>query len=1013
MNPKKILTVLAILILSTGIFTPIMFTPVMAADPADWYTEVEGVLDSDSYVLYPYRNQSIKFGLSKFGEMINNNTKVGMEYAGERDPFAAPPGPDLDMGKLPPKVWINGWYIDIIYNHSSAVWGERRLWAGALFGDLSSYGKNWIRVDNDLNSQDSVIYEYQETFEMAGVEVDENGDLPPGGPPYDISVLTTGGRKTNGTATTEPIQVLYDGPRRYVAKLVNHIFDYNEIADDRIHLVDVVFTIIFNKVKKEVIILKDVKIVEQAKYVIKPLTIGIESEGNMYVPFGMLVQLSNREEWDLGDAPGYESYIHYWTQGTGPEDGDANGLKTCYNRNWTMLPTLPDDYREIYKGNSEDGSAHGLMPQVGLPATYDVAQVISNDKKYVSWVAHWPSTSDWSVDSGGGRRDLWWRRMLGDDPHDIDAFIDDEPFLAPLTIGEWDFLLSDMERNLDHDVYANTQFRGVSVYGITDLNDGTDDDFAGSPGNNLDTELLYQLDQIFMPWDLEKVVHKETKSWVQFDYGPEIVLEHYPVVDVSDEAWDDYCVFSERVLDMATGELLIRRVDYNITVGMDGVGVITDLEEDVYYKVLYDTRPQLDIDYYRQENNTIWTDPLGVSHGVVSENVQYYWLYQPIDTHLKNYTISHNTTRLGAFREEFFKVYRGEVHSSWDVPFNTTVELYNDTVANEYLGTMLINGTFRYNISASHDKNVTKPLEGETLHVEWMKHRIFADIQYQHIANSTGQFDIGYNNTYFKNDIDEFLRGRYEWTVVGRDAYSVDSMGAAFVTAAFKNKQVEIGMIGQDMEEEFLPAFAPWVMRKLGPGTEYVDYRDELKRAHLKDDWCTTWPVSSSNMIFIGGAEPMVNLGTYLFNDFTDAFSDFTGEFTAPHDSPMAYKIMALTCWNKHTYESSEDMGYAVIGTYKDINGTVGLNIYGHWGRDTYYASKFFHDDIIYELQEFPCGATSIVVEIDYSEDMKHPTFNIVEVLGTISEHEEWLDEYCGNIIHKGGLHDPPPENLS
>jgi hypothetical protein len=1004
MNPKKILTVLAILILSTGIISPLMITPVMAADPADWYTEVSGVLDSDSYVLYPYRNQSIKFGLSKFGEMINNETKVGMEYAGERDPFAAPAGPDIDLGKLPPKVWINGWYLDIVYNHSSAVWGERRLWAGALFGDLSSYGKNWIHVGEDVGS---CTWEWQENFQLAGVECDDLGDYDP------MGSLTTGGRKTNGTATTEPIQVLYDGPRRYVAKLVNHIFDYNEVAEDRIHLVDVVFTIIFNKVKKEVIILKDVKIVEQAKYVIKPLTIGIEGYGHKYVPFGMLCQLSNREEWDLGEAPGYESYIHYYTEGTGDQDGESNGLDTCYNRNWTMLPTLPSNYTEEYKSASFDGSDFGSMPQIGLPATYDVAQVISNDKKYVAWVAHWPSVSDWTVDAGGGRRDLWWRRMLGSDPHDIDSFIDDEPFLAPLTIGEWDFLLSDEERSLGQGIFANTQFRGVSVYGITDLNDGTDDDFAGSPGNQLDTELMYQLDQIFMPWDLEKVVHKETKSWVQFGYGPEIALDHRPVKEMGRDAWDDYCMFSERVIDMATGELLIRQTDYNITWGMAGNATIHDLEEDVYYKVLYDTLPQFELMNYIQMNNTIMIDPLGVSHGVMVEEFNTEWINAPPAE--MNWSISSNGTRLAALREDDFKVYRGEVHDTWDVYFNKTISLYNESdptpPGDEYR--MMIWGKFRYNISASHDKAVTKPLEGETLHVRWMKHRLFADIQLWNIWNGS-RYTGGYNGTFFKNDIEEFLRGRYEWTVVGRDAFSVDSMGAAFVTAAFKNKQVEIGMTGQDMEETFLPAFASWVMRKLGPGDEYEDYRDDLKRAHLKDDWCTTWPVSSSNMIFIGGAEPMVNLGTYLFNDFTDAFSDFTGEFTAPHMSPMAGKIMALTCWNKHTYESSEDTGYAVIGTYKDINGTVGLNIYGHWGRDTYYACKFFHDDIIYEFQEFPCGATSIVVEMDYSGDKaKHPTFNIVEVLGTISEHEEWLDEYCGNIIHKGGLHDPPPENLS
>ncbi|RJS80758.1 hypothetical protein CW709_06265, partial [Candidatus Bathyarchaeota archaeon] len=295
-------------------FIALMILPVAAvsadvqasvwSDPSDWYATVEGVLASDYYSLYPYEEKSLKVGYSKFGELINSNDNVGLEYAGERDPFAAPPGPDLDpWGKLPKRVWINGWYIDIRYNHSS--WGYRNVWAGALFADLSSYGGPWIRVDNDYWGTDyAEQYEWEEDFRDPGLELDANGDVIG-------TELEYGGRKTNGSVVTEDPVVLYDGPRRYVVQLKNKIYDYNEIADVKLHLVDVIFTIIFNKVKKEVIVLKDVKYNPQAKFDIAPIKLKVicpelgednaqEEEEVFEVPYGMVVQFSNREEWDLG-----------------------------------------------------------------------------------------------------------------------------------------------------------------------------------------------------------------------------------------------------------------------------------------------------------------------------------------------------------------------------------------------------------------------------------------------------------------------------------------------------------------------------------------------------------------------------------------------------------------------------------------------------------------------------------------------------------------------------------------
>jgi hypothetical protein len=278
---------------------------------------------------------------------------------------------------------------------------------------------------------------------------------------------------------------------------------------------------------------------------------------------------------------------------------------------------------------------------------------------------------------------------------------------------------------------------------------------------------------------------------------------------------------------------------------------------------------------------------------------------------------------------------------------------------------------------------------------------------------------------------DEMLGGRWEHTVVGKDAASVDSAGAALITAAYKNKQREIGISALDIEETEPANSIPWVMRKFdgmidAVGDEYYhNYTGGDMRVSLRDDWCHTWPVSGSNLISVGG--PVANLLTYYVNEFTDAF--YGNPSFTPGDSPWLAEIAAIACWNKNSYANNDTLGYAVIGTYHDINGSTILTIWGMWGRDTYYASRFFHEELIEEFQRFPKCATSVILEIDYT-DPKHPTFDIVEVLGTISEHSDWMeiwearkwlaeneDDYkdtypatggpCDWEILKGGIHDP------
>jgi hypothetical protein len=241
--------------------------------------------------------------------------------------------------------------------------------------------------------------------------------------------------------------------------------------------------------------------------------------------------------------------------------------------------------------------------------------------------------------------------------------------------------------------------------------------------------------------------------------------------------------------------------------------------------------------------------------------------------------------------------------------------------------------------------------------------------------------------------------GRYEWTVVGKDAATVDSVGAALVTAAIKNKRLEIGMAGLDISETEVANMIPWVMRRFGAGMAAMDYHYDYAggdhRTALKNDWCTNWAVSSSKMISVGG--PIANLLSYYANDFTQAFYAIPDFAMGSHWSGM---VVPTTCWsgpvgedilgNPHIYASSEDTGYAVIATTKDKNGTVILTVWGHWGRDTFYASKYF-DWKKFWLQHINPHVTAIVVEIDY-EDPKHPVVEPVEFIGMISEKHPHQD---------------------
>jgi hypothetical protein len=206
----------------------------------------------------------------------------------------------------------------------------------------------------------------------------------------------------------------------------------------------------------------------------------------------------------------------------------------------------------------------------------------------------------------------------------------------------------------------------------------------------------------------------------------------------------------------------------------------------------------------------------------------------------------------------------------------------------------------------------------------------------------------------------------------------------------WKNFDTKLGSLG--FQDTTFGPEEPFIFSSVGgTGDDRDDYYDDqgaqtvssTGRAHLKDDWCTTLPVASSNIIVIGG--PFANLAAEYFNDFTDVYVPRIG-------SLQTTGFYSHACWGRNQYEveyvaGEQTTGYAIISTYKDINGTIGLIIYGWTGQDTYYACYALQHGLLEIMQWLQPGVTSLVLEFDYTV---HPAedcfFHIVECLGTITE---------------------------
>jgi len=608
-SKKKLLAITLVLTTFLAMFA--VFGPIVVSTEfidVDDYCWIEGVLHDDTYALYPYAEESMDIGFSKYGEMIgyNEDTEIGVGlqypgYEGAADDDLAPDGTydqTIDTSVDPfcneyigIDWWMNGWFIDIKYRTPAGA--DREIWAMALFSDGVQHGGDWI-VMPSVAAISAARPLWQEHPPYANPDSDQYAGV--------ITPLPDkGGRKTNGYCETQPIEIIYNGPRKFIALTKTTVSDVGGGTD----LVDITFTFIFNKAEKNVIILKDVK--------------------RLYTKQPMNVQFGNRGEWDLGMAGDTDSYTHWYTDQPVQywdmdEDGTLNKTEAVtsfdFFKDYMVVNKAPKKWWDDVPEADRPTSVYNEFKDAeepGFPATwlqtqptcygrewhmdktikehsYAVAQVISGAGDYVGALAVWPHPEFWSAantffppaytkPSQGGNNPAsiplmlapisrmleWHKWTVDEDPNqDLDDDLPDrddiwvkaddirnpdgttiEPII-PFIIYEHDFKLTSMI----------PQYRIVSVYALTDWHDADDAD-ADDPGNEetwsngldvIDREIQYQLDEIFDPWDIYDAMHKNTKRWVQF-------FEE----DIEEEPWDGtttYQIMLDAYREIESGDLI-------------------------------------------------------------------------------------------------------------------------------------------------------------------------------------------------------------------------------------------------------------------------------------------------------------------------------------------------------------------------------------------------------------------------------------------------------------------------
>ncbi|UCE43723.1 MAG: hypothetical protein JSV57_05060 [Candidatus Bathyarchaeota archaeon] len=1087
------------IVLMTFISLLSMISPAEQAfvDP-DAYALLEGVLHDDTYELYPYEKKSLRIGFSKYGEMIARDAcpvcdNIGINYDMGPDPFA---NENVSINE-----WNEGWLMNITYDYEGA---SESVWAYAVFSDFRGTEGEWITNATS---------------------------------PTDDRPGYRGGRKTNGYAETDEMEILYDGPRRAIVLLTTRIYDPDipnpTDPDDPkgLPLVVLYIQVVFNKVKKYVVLIKDIKLTTESKLLEK-----------VQVKFGQ------RGEWDLGWEPepfmprSYAHYYHalptkyfkhpwYYTSGlsTGydlvqiidqeqnfaafaahwPEpmgwrvesiaeltrrdkltdladwehrwDGEEGTYDGHYYLYYTSMPGYYQSSRHMGPNSINDGDYGLSYPDCDFPPSWSNAEpevYVDGVKQtyevdyYWIWDPGTPGGED-RMSPGATAEEIagdFTLQLIGYPGDGADIYVHwklhaeqddmtDEP-RTPYTFAEWVFDLS-----YDDEELPTQQFRLATVYGVTDLNDGDDADIGEDHDNVIDSEIMYQLNEVFNPWDLRQAVGawswadygdvfdaknyherdmwpgKWTERWVEFYTGDGVEDEFWlpEQIVVPDEwafpDWDEYCTAREKVL--VDGVLQEPGDDYELTWTRNITETLAegpmDIESGDSFQLMYprivsgsDTvnttiddvtttlRPGIDYDLDTSNGKLyIWKDDPPIELQEDDELVIDYALFFPA-TYLDFYeeSVPDEDAHIKVLYSTFRIVYKVDkfiwgIDGWWTEDSDIIDFSYPEENRRLYLrfGPVL---WFDF-VDFTYENWITVLVNGKPAPMGW-EWNPMSQMRYGIDAIWIEEMELGMDDVI--EVIYPIFAGRYEWTILGTDTGPADPAGASMVSEGLRQwKNFDTKISGLDYMRHQTPEL-PYLFRNIsGPGDDRDNYYDDVLpqvnvagngRPHFRDDWCTTLPVASSNVIVIGG--PTVNIAAEYFNDFTDVYVNRIGASIT--------KFTSHGCWNRNSYVNTGDLGYALISTYKDLNGTIGFIVWGYSGSDTYYASYALQHGLLEIMQWLQPGVTSLLLEFDYS---KHPSddcfFHVVESLGTITEcsgfeyESMWeidmMDGHDGEMIYK------------
>gem|GEM_PF-1205243 len=458
----------ALLVISLSLIAPaISFKYGQSAAGAD-YVIFEGVAGNDYY-------DSMQYSY-KINQWAYENILEYPSFDPSDDYFDA--SRSLRIGATEYGEFATPAHAGIAYGADASEWGDTESWASTAV--LEKYWiQGWVFFMNYTRQglkrciEAWAIYSDLTTTEGGRAVYSWKGQYMPN---HSSAELTA------GTLIPSGIKVLYDSARLGVARtdVIIHDGKYDE------DVAKVVITIIFNKDTKYAIVLKDIKILLDAKV--------LDSIQDFC--------FTERYELDIIRKlnPSNQAYIHYF-----------------HNYNDTV-------YQHPLTGESK----------------YDVVQAYDPDHRDIFFAGYWPNATEYTVYNplvpdlpDGEMRILNWGTATADIPEPTDTPSGPGEPSTPWVITQWRYNSTSWPHMLHWLAKAaNRQMRFVEVVGMTGYTDNPHpawdpDDTSMAPamapamievraGGSVDTEVWYLLDQVFNPEDLNSLETIESDGSAPF-----------------------------------------------------------------------------------------------------------------------------------------------------------------------------------------------------------------------------------------------------------------------------------------------------------------------------------------------------------------------------------------------------------------------------------------------------------------------------------------------------------------